>query len=309
MHFFYQSCHREPSLNPIQVPLNSRAFLFGDHVYEVIRTYNHKPFAVEEHFDRMLSSLDYLKYAIFPSLDTLYSDLEVITDFAYKSLKLTDELYIRVHFGRDSDKSVSLKPDPSFKPIWAYICAPLQQYAQQNEDGRGIRFGISPLFRHLYSCFSPNAKTGNYLNNMIGCIDAKERGFDDAVFLNAIDQSICEASTSNIAFMDEKGEMIFIDPTPQPSYLMGITQSLLTQSSNQPHFPWRYEKVTLERAKSFPYAFAISTLREIQWVESIGELQFQHPTHDILSRLNTVFYDIVKHRSTQTQKRTLTQNL
>ena len=44
---------------------------------------------------------------------------------------------------------------------------------------------IVPRLRNAKSALDPRAKTGNYLNNMLGLIEAKREGDDDALFLNA----------------------------------------------------------------------------------------------------------------------------
>lgn len=308
LHFYYQSSTSEPSLNPPLIPIDSRAFLFGDHAYEVVRTYQQIPFAAEEHFNRLLESLDYLNYTVYPTFETFCKDLHVITKFAYQTLKLSDELYIRIHFGRNPDHRVSLAPDPSLVPLWVYICSPLQSYTEDFNSNGGMRLAMSTVFRNLNTSFSPNAKTGNYLNNMLGCMSAKERGFDDAVFLNPADNTLCEGSTFNIAFIDAKGEMVFMDPGTKPPYLLGITQRVFTDTSGKNKPPWRYEKVTIESAKEFPYAFVLSTTKELQWVSLIEDIQFKEPSKDILEPYFNYFQSYVKNNIQGFQKKLISAN-
>ena len=301
-HFYYESSSPEPTLTPPTVPIDSRTFLFGDHAYEVLRTYNHIPFCVEEHFDRMLDTLDYLKYSVYPSIDTYCQDMSVITKYAYQTLKLKDELYIRTHFGRSPDQNVKLAPDPTLIPVWVYICSPLQTYVDTHIETHGMRLSVSPYFRHLNTSFSPNAKTGNYLNNMLGSMDAKERGFDDAVFLNPTDGTLCEGSNFNLAFIDDHGEMVFMDPGTLPCYLLGITQRVFTDKTDNDRPPWRYEKVTLQEAKRFPFALALSTTKELQWISTIEDVPFEQPTDTVLKPYRDYFCNIVKQNTAHYQK-------
>lgn len=301
MHFFYSSCGAKPTLTPPTVPITSRAFLYGDHVYEVLRTYDGCPFQAEEHYNRMLSSLTYLRYNVFPSFDTFCQDLSVILSFSRRTLQMDNDLYVRVHFGRSPDTQIGLWPDPSLTPIWAYMVAPIDIYLKHYPNG--IRLGVSPLFRHLPESFSPNVKTGNYLNNMIGCIDAKSRGFDDAVFVHPIERFLCEGSTFNLAFLDDNGVLVFPDPAPSAPYLVGVTQRVFTESPIPNPPPYRFEKVTLETASKFRYALTLSTLRELQWVSGIEDKTFSRPPDSWLAPYRNHFKRVVSYNCVSLVKR------
>lgn len=293
MHFYYISCEQEPTLVPPTIPINSRAFLFGDHAYEVMRTYSHIPFAVERHFDRMLSSLDYMKYTVFPALDQLKEDLSKILTYAYKTSAIDDELFIRVHFGRGEDEKIGLSPSLGGKPIWCYICAPLSYYAYNTVEDTGVRLAVSYLKRNLPASFSPHAKTGNYANNMLGCIEAKERGFDDAIFLHAIDNTLVEGTTFNVAFIDAGGTLVVPDPHRERRYLRGITLHTIIDTP-QSDFEWRFEDISLDDMSKYPYAIILSTIREIKWISVIEDQSFQCPPQEILNPIRTHFRSCVE---------------
>jgi branched-subunit amino acid aminotransferase/4-amino-4-deoxychorismate lyase len=300
-HFYYQSCAPQPDLTPPQVSVHSRAFLFGDHVYEVLRTYRGIPFGIEAHFERLLSSLDYLKYSVYPAFETFQKDLLTLTQWAYQRLGLKDDLYIRVHFGRQADHKIGLYPAPNLVPVWVYYASALQNYCP--DHSQELRLGVAPVFRNHPLSFSPNAKTGNYLNNMLGHVDAVDRGFNDAVFLSPVDERLVEGSTFNIAFLDAEGTLIFMDPGEVPGYLFGVTQRVFTDTTSPQAPRWRYEPVTLERAREFPYALAISTLREIQWIAQIENIRYQKPPQKLLDPLVNYLHATIEKDLALTQER------
>lgn len=297
MYFYYESCATRPSPIPPTLPINSRAVLFGDHAYEVLRTYHRVPFAVEAHFERLLSSLIYLKYEIYPAFETLCQDFSRILHYAYHTLHLTDELCIRYHYGRSEDDHLGLYPTQPLNPVWFYICAPLEFYKVAHNPKQGLRLGISPVYRHDPKSFSPNIKTGNYANNMLACIDAKNRGFDDAVFLHNPSRTILEGSTFNIAFLDSDGTLIVPDPHTEKRYLKGITLASLIDT--RPDFPWRIEDIPYESLATYPYCLALSTTKELQWVKNIESHTFHLIPDKFLNPLQTHFKKVIQ---TDTEK-------
>ena len=306
MYFYYESCGHSPSPIPPTIPINSRSFLFGDHAYEVLRTYRHVPFAAEAHFERLLSSLTYLKYDIYPSFDTLCQDLFKILQYAYHTLHLTDELCIRYHFGRSEDNHIGLYPSTSLNPLWIYICAPLEFYRVRHDPKRGLRLGISPVYRHDPQSFSPNVKTGNYANNMLACIDAKNRGFDDAIFLHGQSRTLLEGSTFNIAFLDLEGTLVVPDPHTENRYLKGITLASLIDT--QPNFSWKFEDISHDKLDKYPYCLALSTTREIQWIGAIESHVFKPIPEKFLAPLQTHFNKVIQ-ADTEKFKGLLVRNL
>ncbi len=284
MHFYYVSSTLEPSLTPPSVPITSRAFLFGDHVYESLRTYNKVPFRTQDHYDRMLEGLTYLKHMVYPSYETFCLDLKTITQYAKETLNIKEEIYIRVHFGRLSDAQITLVPDAQLKPLWVYICAPYSTYAVPEKfSHHGIRLGVSSYKRHHPSAFSPSLKSGNYLNNVLGAVEANERGYDGPLFLNPKNDDLCEGSNFNIAFMTDDGTLVFMDPKHPAVYLEGVTQACFTQGPKATSLPWRYESVTLNDVKRFPYAFALSTTRTLSWVSCIEDIAFKKPPVNLVA--------------------------
>src|SRR5262245_49642438 len=78
------------------VPISDRGFLFGDGVYEVVRTYGRRPFLIERHLDRLRASADALRLSLeeLPAIDGVVDDLVRRSDGG--------ECYIRIMVTRGS---------------------------------------------------------------------------------------------------------------------------------------------------------------------------------------------------------------
>src|SRR5262249_13585273 len=54
---------QEMPLEAVKVSVMDRAFLLGDAVYEVVRVYQGRPWKLDEHLDRLKSSLEAIQIA------------------------------------------------------------------------------------------------------------------------------------------------------------------------------------------------------------------------------------------------------
>lgn len=90
----------------------------------------------------------------------------------------------------------------------------------------GFSVGVSPFRRPTYETMPTDAKAGClYPNNARAILDAKRRGFDNALVLDMLG-NVAETATSNIFVA--KGGHVFT-PAPNGSFLSGITRSRVIQ--------------------------------------------------------------------------------
>jgi branched-chain amino acid aminotransferase len=195
------------------VPLLDHGFLFGDSVYDVVRTANRRPFMLEEHMDRLRRSAAMIYF------DLPWSDDEVRRRVAELTGEIgKEECYFRLVATRGPGP-ISLLPDGCDAPALYVIGRELIRFPGSMYTG-GCRVAVVRRLRNDPRALDPRAKTGNYLNNMLGLIEAKRAGADDALFLNA-EEHLTEATTSNV-WIVEKGEVV-TPPTPE-GLLPGITR-------------------------------------------------------------------------------------
>jgi branched-chain amino acid aminotransferase len=196
------------------VPVLDRGFLFGDSVYEVMRTRNRVPFAWREHLDRLLESARGI------ALEKDVDDKSLMTrvrDTIFASGP--GEKYVRIVVSRGTGKVPNI--DLSHAPGPSRVVILVRELAAVPTTG--VRVAIVPRLRNDRRALDPAVKSGNYLNNILGLAEARAVGADDCVFLNR-DGFLTEASTSNIHVVRDG---VVSTPPLAAGLLRGITRGLI----------------------------------------------------------------------------------
>ena len=193
-----------------------RGFLFGEGLFETWRTYNGRPFALDQHLLRMKRSAVSLGIP-FDSGEAW----EARTRRLAKLNRLTTgggavRLTITAGCG-----SLSLLPSKPRKPTRLMLFRPLEAgLTQAREQGVSVHLmdfgrGVNPSLRQL--------KTLNYLPAVIGKLRAHRRGCFESLYRLA-DSTVLEGTTSN--FFLVKGNTV-VTPPVAAGILPGITRALV----------------------------------------------------------------------------------
>ncbi|MCG3135113.1 MAG: Branched-chain-amino-acid aminotransferase [Planctomycetes bacterium] len=191
-------------------------FLFGDSIYEVVRTLGRRPVAMAEHLVRLRASAEAL-YMALPWTDREISramgDAVAATDFP--------ECYVRIVVTRGAG-AMSLLPDVCPRPSMIVYALPLRTPTAE-DLARGAQVAVPARLRNDRRALAPAAKTGNYLNNVLALVEARRAGGEDAILLNA-QGHVTEATTANV-FWAKGGRLA--TPSLDCGILAGITRTLL----------------------------------------------------------------------------------
>jgi branched-chain amino acid aminotransferase len=199
-----------------RIPILDHGFLYGDSVYDVVRTANGRPFMLQEHLDRLRRSAAMIYFELPWSDDEIVARLEAVQ----KTVGPVDA-YLRIVATRGPGP-ISLLPDGCDEPgLYVIGCKLIAYPARQFEEGCHVR--VVPRLRNAKSALDPRAKTGNYLNNMLGMIEAKREGDDDALFLNS-EGVLTEATTANLWIVKDGA---ILTPPLKAGLLPGITRDWL----------------------------------------------------------------------------------
>ena len=196
-----------------KISVFDRGFLFGDSIYEVSYTTKRSILFYEEHMDRLFNSAKLLNMNIFLDRDEL-------TEQIMKTLKASDldEGYFRLIITR-GESEISLNPNLSTHNNFVIMVKPRPNYSKELYD-KGIDLLLSNVIRNPKNATDPNAKSGNYLNNVMAISEAKKKGYSDAIMVNG-DGQLTEGTTFN--FWIIKGKQI-LTPMSDNGLLMGITR-------------------------------------------------------------------------------------
>ncbi len=243
-----------------QVSVLDRGFLYGDSVYEVVRTFEGRHFGLQEHLDRLRQSAAYLY------MDVPWSDAEIRAEVE-KTLAQADwaESYVRIVVSRGTESVISLQPSADLKPNLLIVISSISPEPILAETGHHLV--IPKRIRNNKLALDPAAKTGNYLNNILALLEAKQLGADDALLLNDRGE-VTEATTSNL-WIVRNG--VVQTPPVEVGILQGITRTFLFQILRQYQIP--HEELVLNPSDldSVEEAFLSSSVRLIMPVRQIDE--------------------------------------
>lgn len=197
-----------------RIPVLDRGFLFGDSIYEVVRTVGDVPFAWGEHWLRLRASADAIALPL--DLDERKVARRVAATIAAAG---PGDHYVRVIVSRGTGSAPNI--DLAYAPgpaRWVVMVRALGSLV-----GSPARVALVDRLRNDRRALDPATKSGNYLNNVLGLAEAKAMGATDCLMCNAAGH-VTEASTSNV-FARIGG--VWCTPPLDAGILAGITRSLL----------------------------------------------------------------------------------
>lgn len=173
-----------------RVSVFDRGFLYGDSVFETLRTYGSRPFALNEHLERLVDSAA----RVFIELPVPLSQLEheIITAIRQSGYP---ECYVRVMITRGQG-ALGLDPRLASDPLRVMLVAPLHP-PPLADYLRGISVVTYETTRVSDATPAAGAKVGNYLVAVLANRKAVEAGAKEALITNA-DGQILEGATSNL---------------------------------------------------------------------------------------------------------------
>lgn len=189
-----------------------RGFLYGDSVYEVLRTSNGKPVDLERHLERLGRSAN----ALVLSLPTSATVRHAIADTL--AAAANPESYIRVVITRGAGEvglDTALAETISFLVIVKPMVLPKSELYES-----GVSVRLVGVQRTSVKSVDPAVKSGNYLNNILALAEARKHDDYEAVMC---DQAgwLAEGSSSNV-FLVKQG--VLRTPSPAVGLLSGITR-------------------------------------------------------------------------------------
>ncbi|HJJ27555.1 MAG TPA: aminotransferase class IV, partial [Methanocorpusculum sp.] len=159
------------------VSIFDHGFLYGDGVFEGIRAYNGRVFRLQEHIDRLFDSAKAIDLNPGITKDEM---AEIIKETLRKNdLKFA---YIRPIISRGKG-TMGLDPTKCKKPTIVVAAAPTDAMYGDLYDA-GITAVTVCVRRNTPDTVPPNVKSLNYLNNILGKIEANYKGGDEAIFLD-----------------------------------------------------------------------------------------------------------------------------
>lgn len=231
-------------------------FLYGEGVYEVLRTYDGAPFLFDRHMRRLRASASMIH------LDVPVSDHELATRFrdtmAAAGLGGSGrDAYIRLMVTRgvgEISYELSACPEPTVVVITKpHVEVPASAYTD------GVMVSMVGILRNHPGSVNPIIKSNNLLNNALGSQEAFRRGAFEGVMRNYRGE-IAECTTANL-FIVKDG--VAATPPLEAGLLAGITREFLFEVAREEGVPMREQVLHDVDLFGADEAFLTSTTREV----------------------------------------------
>jgi len=245
-----------------RIPVMDRGFLYGDSVYEVFRTYGGVPLFFDEHWARFENSAALISLKLELDKEQMANEIKQTVRLS-NAAESGHDVYVRYTVTR-GEGPVDLYPSPELRPRYVIIVKALQAWKREFYT-EGMALAITDTKRNPKNALDPNIKGGNYLNNVLGVIEARALGADDCLMLNAAG-CITEASNSNVFFvLDGK----LVTPAESSGNLRGLTKAAVRVACKANGLATFEKEISLAAIIEATECFVTSATREVMPVRSL----------------------------------------
>jgi branched-chain amino acid aminotransferase len=243
------------------IPVYDHGFVYGEGVYETLRTYNKVPFLYDRHIRRLRQSARHLDLAVPFDDPTL---LGWIHDTMLAAGEM-HEAYIRVLLTRGvGELTYDIKATPA--PSLVIIVKPNEEPpARMFTDG--IKICLVDILRNHPQSVNPIIKSNNLLNNALAMQAAYRRGGEEALMCNYRGE-LSECSQSNF-FMVRGG--VALTPKSAAGLLEGVTRAFMFEVGREVGVEVRDETLYPKDLDSADEMFITSTTREMSPVTRLDD--------------------------------------
>ncbi len=196
-----------------KVSVYDHGLLYGDGVFEGIRSYSGRVFKLVEHVERLYDSAR----SIWLEIPMPPAELAKAVEETLKVNNLVDA-YIRVVVTRGAG-SLGLDPRKTTDPQIIIITDSISLYPPELYE-HGLKIITAGTIRNHPAALNPRIKSLNYLNNVLGKIEATNSGCLEALMMNHKGE-VSECTGDNL-FIVRKGELH--TPSIDSGILEGITR-------------------------------------------------------------------------------------
>jgi D-alanine transaminase len=238
-------------MSEARVAPEDRGFQFADGVYEVIRLYGGKPFALGQHLQRLVSSAKGIKLAVPGSLSGLQSEIE---GFLRRAGIAEGMIYLQLTRG-EAERNHAF---PGCEPTLLFYVRELDALAEPG-SGAGVKL-VTIADERWKRCW---IKSIALLPNVLAKNEALAAGADEAVFVeNGV---VSECSSSNIFIV--RGDHVLTHPVGS-KVLPGVTRAVLIELAPTIGVTIEERAVREADAATADEIFITSTTREISWASN-----------------------------------------
>ena len=235
-----------------KISIFDHGLLYGDGVFEGIRSYSGRVFKFQEHMDRLYDSARAIMLEI-PLTKEAFKNA-ILETLKRNNLK---DVYIRVVVTRGVG-DLGLDPRKCPKPFVFIIADKIVLYADKFYK-EGLDVVTVSVRRNIPEAVNPRIKSLNYLNNILAKIEANAAGVLEAIMLDK-DGYVAECTGDNI-FIIKNGKLI--TPPLYIGVLDGITRETVIEIAGKMKIPAEEKTFTRYDIYTADECFLTGTAAEI----------------------------------------------
>jgi branched-chain amino acid aminotransferase len=237
-----------------KISVLDHGLLFGDSVYETLRTYQGKPFLFSRHFARLQHSAQGLHLNLPWSSEQTFEQIQ-------RTL-IPGECRIRLVVTRGVGP-LAADPETCTDPSAIIIVVPLGALPQQIYSD-GVDVVISSVRR---SQRLADLKSGSLIHQVLAYREAKEKKAFEAILLTA-DEKLSDGITSNI-YLVRDGKLM--TPSHDAGIVEGITRGVILDISRRMGLPVVEGFFPVSEIHNADEMFLTSTTREVVPIVKVDE--------------------------------------
>ena len=244
------------------VSVFDHGFLYGDGVYETIRSYGSRIFMPDQHLARLRRSADAIGLTIpIPPHRWLALLHEAMTrnDVGHEHT----DAYLRITISRGAG-DIGLDPDLCPTPTVVIMAKPLHPPSPE-QYRHGVHLIVAKTRRNLPSALSPQIKATNFLNNILAKREAIAAGAFDSILLNW-ESHLTECTVSNLFFV-RAGTLC--TPALACGLLDGITRDIVLSLAQELKIPVDEGSFGVEEVYRADECFLTNTSMEVMPVTMV----------------------------------------
>lgn len=243
-----------------KVSVFDRGFLYGDSVFETLRTYGGRLFAVERHLARLARSAERVFIDLPVSLEQMGRELASAVVGAGNA-----ESYARLMLTRGVGDELGLDPGQSRHPLRVVIVTPLKALPPEvyERGASAITYRGERVTDHSSAA---GAKVGNYLTAVLASRELRAAGAAEALLVDGRGR-VVEGATSNVFVVTSDGTLV--TPPEDDGVLLGVTREAVLELARSLGMPVVLASLPLSEVLGAAEVFVCSSIRELLPVVSI----------------------------------------
>ena len=267
-----------------KISVFDRGFLYGDSIYEVTISLNRKLLFFKEHLERLKISGELINLELQFSFEEIYQQAKMLL-----SKFNQDNAYIRIIVTRGIG-DIGLYTEEKLQQNIVMIAKKAPYYDDELYN-KGIYLNLVERLRNDKMSLDPNAKSGNYLNNILAIQEAKKHNAYDAIMENR-EGEITEGTTFNIWLVKDN---VVYTPHPASGLLKGITRRKLIEFINLHKIPFKEERCTKNDFYNADEVFITSSTKGVMPVFQLNSRVYHDklPENSMTKKLMNIYTESV----------------